>query len=146
MIMIKAKDIMQIRLVTATPDTPASEVINILWDNYITGLPVVDGDMSLVGIVSEKDVLDTAFDILAGSADDPIASKNVSDIMTTDIVYFRPDDDLADICECFKKNAFRRIPVVDNGKLVGLVSRKDIIHHAFYKSRTHLRQKETASQ
>ena len=144
--MIKAKDIMQIRLVTATPDIPASEVIDILWDNYITGLPVVDSDMSLVGIVSEKDVLDTAFDILDGSADDPIMSKNVGDIMTKDIVYFRPDDNLADICQCFKDNAFRRIPVVDNGRLIGLVSRKDIIHHAFYKNRTHIRQKEIAGQ
>ena len=145
--MIKVKDIMQIRLVTAKQDTSAAEVINILWDNYITGLPVVDDDMSLVGIVSEKDVLDTAFRILTGSPDDPIMSKNVGDIMTKDIVYFRPDDTLADVCQCFRDNVFRRIPVVDAGKLIGLVSRKDVIHHAFYKSREnelHLSQKETA--
>ncbi len=146
--MIKVKDVMQTHLVTAKQDTSAAEVIDILWDNYITGLPVVGDDMSLVGIVSEKDVLGTAFSILTGSNDDPAMSKNVGDIMTKDIVCFRPDDNLADVCQCFMNNAFRRVPVVDNGRLVGLVSRKDVIHHAFCKSRKnklHIHQKETAA-
>ncbi len=133
--MIKAKDIMQTNLITAKHDTPAFEVINILGQNNITGLPVVDDDMALVGLVSEKDVLSIAYHILTDSIGHDMDSKNIGDIMTKDVVSFRPDDNLADICQCFMNKPFRRIPVVDNGKLVGIISRKDIIFRSFAKSK-----------
>lgn len=131
--MLKAKDIMQSSLVTAKRDTSVIEAINILGQNKITGLPVVDDDMTLVGLVSEKDVLSIAYHVLAGIVGSTKDAKKIGDIMTKDVVSFRLNDNLADICQCFMNKPFRRVPVLDNGKLVGIISRKDIIAHAFAK-------------
>ncbi len=129
--MLKARDIMQSSLITVKEDTPVIEAINILGQNKITGLPVVDDDMNLVGLVSEKDVLRIAYQVLAGVVGSGMDTKKIGDIMTKDVVSFRLDDNLADICQCFMNKPFRRVPVLDNGKLVGIISRKDIIAHAF---------------
>lgn len=131
--MLKAKNIMQSSLITVKQDTPVIEAINILGQNKITGLPVVDDDMTLVGLVSEKDVLSIAYHVLADVAGNAMDAKKIGDIMTKDVVSFRLDDNLADICQCFMNKPFRRVPVLDNGKLVGIISRKDIIAHAFAK-------------
>ncbi len=129
--MLKAKEIMQSSLITAKQDTTVIEAINILAQNKITGLPVVDDDMNLVGLVSEKDVLSIAYHVLAGIVDSAMDTRKIGDIMTKDVVSFRLDDNLADICQCFMNKPFRRVPVLDNGKLVGIISRKDIVAHAF---------------
>jgi len=132
--MLKAKDIMQSSLITAKQDTPVIEAINILGQNKITGLPVVDDDMTLLGLVSEKDVLSIAYHVvLADVVGNAMDTKKIGDIMTKDVVSFRLDDNLADICQCFMNKPFRRAPVLDDGKLVGIISRKDIIAHAFAK-------------
>ncbi len=131
--MLKAKDIMQSSLITVKLNTPVIEAINILGQNKITGLPVVDDDMTLVGLVSEKDVLGIAYHVLADVVGNAMDAKKIGDIMTKDVVSFRLDDNLADICQCFMNKPFRRVPVLDNGKLVGIISRKDIIAHAFAK-------------
>lgn len=131
--MLKAKDIMQSSLITAKQDTPVIEAINILGQNKITGLPVVDDDMTLLGLVSEKDVLSIAYHVLAEVVGNAMDAKKIGDIMTKDVISFRLDDNLADICQCFMNKPFRRVPVLDNGKLVGIISRKDIIAYAFAK-------------
>ena len=131
--MLKAKEIMQSNVITAKQDAPVLEVINLLAQNEITGLPVVDDDMTLVGLVSEKDVLSIAYHVLADVIGDAMDSRKISDIMTEDVVSFSPDDHLADICQCFMNKPFRRVPVLDNGKVVGIISRKDIIVHASAK-------------
>ena len=131
--MLKAKEIMQSNLITAKQDAPVLEVINLLAQNEITGLPVVDDDMTLVGLVSEKDVLGIAYRVLADVIGNAMDVKKIGDIMTKDVVSFSPNDNLDDICQCFMNKPFRRVPVLDNGKVVGIISRKDIIAHAFAK-------------
>ena len=54
---------------------------------------------------------------------------NVEDFMTEEVVCFQPTDSLIDIAESFIQNSFRRVPIVDDGKLVGIISRKDIIKY-----------------
>ncbi len=131
--MLKAKDIMQSNLITAKEDTTVIEAISILGQNKITGLPVVDDDLNLVGLVSEKDIMSIAYHVLSDVIGNATDIKKLGDIMTKDVVSFRLDDNLADICQCFMNKPFRRVPVLDNGKLVGIISRKDIISHAFAK-------------
>lgn len=118
--MFKAETIMKTDLITADRQDPIYEAIRTLVDNNITGLPVVDDDMNLVGVITEKDVLRLLYD----NRDE---SGKVEDFMTEKVISFGPGDSLIDIADSFINNHFRRVPIVTNGKLVGVISRKDII-------------------
>ena len=83
---------------------------------------MVNDDMTLAGIVSEKDVLQLLYNI----KDKP---GKVEDFMTKDIISFNREDNLVDITECLVNNNFRRVPIASDGKLVGIVSRRDIIKY-----------------
>ena len=131
--MLKAKDIMQTDLITVAEQTPVHEVIDILAEKKITGLPVVDGNGRLVGIVSEKDILIMAYHKITDTCDEAMNSRKIGGVMTSEVVSFRPEDNLADICQCFMNSPFRRVPVLDDGRPVGLISRKDIVSFAFSK-------------
>ena len=131
--MLEAKDIMRTDLITVTKQTPVHEAIDILAENKITGLPVVDDNGRLVGIVSEKDVLVMAYRKITDTCNEAMNSRKITDVMTSEVVSFRPADNLADICQCFMNNNFRRVPVLDDGRLVGIISRKDIVSCAFSK-------------
>lgn len=131
--MIQAKDIMQCDLVTICKDASVFDVIDILGEKGITGIPVVDESMDLLGIVSEKDILTMAYRFICDPEDESVKSKTVGDVMISEVVTFRHDDNLADICQCFLNNPFRRVPVLEDGKLVGIISRKDIIGCAYGK-------------
>lgn len=118
--MFEAKTIMKTNLITVKRETPIYGAIRTLVENNITGLPVVNDDMSLAGVITEKDLLKLLYNV----EDKP---GNVEDFMTKGIVSFNQEDNLIDITECLIKNNFRRVPIVREGKLVGIVSRKDII-------------------
>lgn len=120
--MFETKAIMTTDIIAVKRQTPISRVIEILLENNITGLPVVSDDMTLVGIISEKDLLNLLSDLKDDSA-------KVEDFMTKDVVSFDKDEDLIAICECLIKNHFRRVPIVEEEKLVGIISRKDIIKY-----------------
>lgn len=118
--MFKAKTVMTTNVISVNRQTQIYEAIKTLVGNNITGLPVVNDDMTLAGVLSEKDVLN----LLYNTEDRP---GSVEDFMTNDPVCFDVDDSLVDIAECFIKNNFRRVPIVAEGKLAGIISRKDII-------------------
>lgn len=118
--MFKAKTIMTTEVITVKRQTEIYQAIRTLAKNNITGLPVINNDMSLAGIITEKDVLKLLYNI-------EDRTSQVEDFMTKGIVGFNQDDSLIDITECLIKNNFRRVPIVARGKLVGIVSRKDII-------------------
>ncbi len=118
--MFKAKTVMTTDVISVHRETEIYEAIRALVENNITGLPVVNDDMSLAGIITEKDVLSLLYNV----EDKPC---KVEDFMTKGIVSFNENDSLIDIAECFIENDFRRVPIITQGKLVGIVSRKDII-------------------
>ena len=120
--MFEAKTIMTTDLVTVKRETGIYEAIRTMVENNITGLPVVNDDMSLAGIITEKDVLKLLYNI----EDKP---GKVEDFMTKGIVTFNQDDSLIDITDRLIKSNFRRVPIVAEGKLAGIVSRKDIIKY-----------------
>ncbi len=120
--MLKAKDIMSTDLVTVKSQTSVYEAIQELIDNNITGLPVVDDDMTVVGVISEKDMLKLLYDMEKDGG-------TVADYMTETAVSFNPEDNLLDICNCFMQNPFRRVPILSDGKLAGIISRADIIEY-----------------
>lgn len=120
--MFKVEDIMTTNLITVTRDTLVGRAMKILTEKEITGMPVVDDDMKLVGIISEKDVLELLHDIENNDI-------TVEEYMTTDVVSFEQDTNLIDICDFLTKKDFRRVPITLRGKLVGILTRKDIIRY-----------------
>jgi len=120
--MVKANAIMTSSVVAVTAETDIYEAIRTMVANDVTGLPVVTDDGTLVGVVTEKDVLSLLYNV----EDHP---GRVRDFMTSEVVAFEQSADVLDIAERLGDNDFRRVPILDNGKLVGIVSRKDIIRH-----------------
>ncbi len=121
--MPKAKDIMTENVVSVKKDTPIYEALKLLAKYNITGIPVVREDMILVGVLSEKDVLRLFY------AHEGEEEGTVNDFMTQPAVHFDEKESLLDICDCLTNNYFRRVPVTSEGKLVGIISRKDIIDY-----------------
>ncbi len=115
-----ARHVMTCGLLTVKRNTPVYTAMELIANGNITGLPVVDDSMKLVGIVSEKDLLKLLCD--------PNAKPGlVQDYMTRDIVSFDYDDSLFEICHCLINNNFRRVPILNKNRLTGIISRRDII-------------------
>ena len=117
---VKAKDIMSRNLITVKRNTPVFEAIQTLVEHQITGLPVVESGWVLEGIVTEKDFLRL---INETTADE----KTVAQVMTTQVISFQEEDSVEDICTSLIKNNFRRVPILKGNKLVGIISRRDVI-------------------
>jgi CBS domain-containing protein len=120
--MFKAKTIMTRNVISVKRDTEVYDAIRTLDANDVTGLPVVNDDMTIAGIITEKDVISLLYDT-------DNKSCKVEDFMTKGVVSFNEDDSLVDITECLIENSFRRVPITSGGKLVGIISRKDIISY-----------------
>ena len=119
--MISIKSIMTKDVVTISPEMPIYEALNIFKSYQVSGLPVVDTENYVVGLLSEKDVLKLLLDRNV-SVDD-----KVRDYMTKDIISFSENDDAIDVCKFFIHSHIRRVPIISNKKLVGVVSRRDIV-------------------
>jgi CBS domain-containing protein len=120
--MPKAKDIMNTDVVSVKKDTPIFEAVKLLVERNISGLPVVEDDMTLVGILSEKDVVDLFYE------SEKAQSKTVNDYMTEPAVHFKENSALVNICDFLIKNIFRGVPVTSDGKLIGIISVKDVLN------------------
>lgn len=120
--MLKAKDIMKTNVLAVNSHTDIYRAIRIMVENNVTGLPVVRDDLTLVGIVTEKDVLRLLYAI----EDRP---GNVERFMTQPVVAFDQEDHIATVADGLAAHHFRRVPILNGGRLVGIISRKDIVKH-----------------
>jgi CBS domain-containing protein len=126
--MITAKQLMNTSVITIGPDEDIYEAMRMMALNNVTGLPVIDEDGTLLGIITEKDILVLLCHTLEEAVlDHPVGT--VGQFMTRRVVGFGPTDNLADIAQCLSINDFRRVPILDHGKLVGIISRKDVIRY-----------------
>jgi CBS domain-containing protein len=126
--MLKVEDFMTKDVITVTQETPIYEAMALMRKNNITGMPVIDDDMTLVGVITEKDVLR----LFCGDEDDN--NKTVGFFMTRPAVSYRENESLQSVCDFMMVNYFRRVPVVSKkGKLVGIISRPDIIDYIIEK-------------
>jgi len=121
--MLKAKNIMVKEVITVTRDTPVFEAIELLWKNEITGIPVVEYDMTLVGILTEKDVLRLFY------THEVHKNETVKSFMSQPAVHVDENEPLSEACACLMNYFFRRVPVTSKGKVVGIISRPDLIEH-----------------
>ncbi|MCH8218251.1 MAG: CBS domain-containing protein [Planctomycetes bacterium] len=128
--MFKASSAMTRNPVVVNRGTGVYEAISLMIDNEVAGLPVVNADGTVAGIITERDVLKLLYD-----AEDQ--QKTVEHFLTEDVVTFDEDDSLIDITECFLANPFRRVIITSGGRISGVVSRRDIIQYIL-----NLRQKK----
>ena len=119
--MLEAKDIMTRNVVCIKKSIPVVDAIRLMSKNNITGIPVVEDDMTLIGILSEQDVL-RLFHTYNDEKD-----GTVNDFMTQPAIHFEANERLLDICYCLRDNSIRRVPVTSNGKVIGVISRSDIL-------------------
>jgi CBS domain-containing protein len=139
-------DVMVTDVVTVTPDMGVKEFAELLREKRIGGAPVVDADGRLVGIVSEGDLMaldaDLHFPHYIQFLDSVIylesakkfeerlkkaVAATVADIMTDEVKTVRPDDPVRKAATLMSDHRFDRVPVVDGGKVVGIVGRHDVL-------------------
>ncbi|MBE0536510.1 MAG: CBS domain-containing protein [Phycisphaerae bacterium] len=118
--MFKARDVMTGAAICARPEMSIYDAVRLLAGRNITGMPVVDEDLNLIGVLSEKDVLKMLY------TEDSIG-HTVSDYMNTDPVSLPHDASLVDVCDCLIENNFRRVFITEDGVLAGVTSRSDVI-------------------
>lgn len=110
------------QVITATPETTVPQAMARLIENRISCLPVVNNTAELVGIISDKDIF------RAASVDpEGFTGKKVDDLMTTDLIIGLPDDEFDYIAGVMTNNRIRHVPIVQDKRLVGLLSLGDIV-------------------
>jgi CBS domain-containing protein len=140
---MKAADVMTREPMSVTPQTTIVEAARLMLQHRISGLPVTDAKGEVAGIVTEGDLLRRAetgterhrsswltFLVGPGRLARDYASthaRKVGEVMTSEVAVVAPSHELAVVVELMEKHRIRRVPVVDKGKLVGIVSRADLV-------------------
>ena len=141
---MQAADIMTTNVITVRHDTEVREIASLLLKHRISAVPVVDDGMRIVGLVSEGDLIrrvETGTDAphswwLADvlSTHDKTADyikshgRHAADVMTENVITVSSDTSLADIAGILEKHHIKRVPVAENGRLIGIVSRANLLH------------------
>ena len=140
---MQAKDIMSSPVVTVTPDASVAEAAALLLEKRISGVPVVDNTGQIVGILSEGDLLRRVetntqrhrphwLEMLLGQSGDAGSfikshASRVGDVMSHDVIASSPEASLREIAELMERHGIKRVPIVDGGRLVGIVSRATLM-------------------
>ncbi|NJN15063.1 MAG: CBS domain-containing protein [Oscillochloris sp.] len=111
---MKAREIMTENVLVVRDNSAVEEVARMLARNRISGLPVVDESGLLVGLVTEHDLIAKS-------------GRVVVDIMTRGVISVTPDTDVEQVQHLLTNQRIRRVPVVENGQVVGIVSRSDLV-------------------
>lgn len=130
---VKVAAVMTASVITVRPDAPVKEAARLLVEHGISALPVVDATGNLVGIVSEADLIPfetrpdprtqaTPIPPTAGSA-----PRQVSDVMTRKVVTISSDSEVSLAARLMIEADVKRLPVMEGGKLAGIVSRRDLV-------------------
>ena len=140
---MKAADVLGVNVVTAKTGWSVQQVAMVMLEKGISGLPVLDKDERVVGMVSESDLMRRAdcgtghrhswwlrmFMGRDGLAQEYVKEhgRKVEDVMTSTVMTASPSTSLAEIAELLERNNIKRVPIVANGKLVGIVSRANVV-------------------
>lgn len=119
--MLAAGEIMSTKLRTVHPDTSIQEAIEILIDQRVSGLPVTDDEDRLVGMITE-------FALLAVAYDQSVSKHTVSQHMTRDVITVNVDDPVSRVADLCIIHRVRRVPVMKDGRLLGVIARRDVLH------------------
>ena len=121
---VKARDYMCEQLVTFNPETPLFDAINALIEYKIAGAPVINKQGELVGLISEADCLRA---ILTLTYHEEEFGGSVGEYMVTEVETVNQDADIIHVAEIFMNNNRRRLPVMSGKKVIGQISRRDVL-------------------
>jgi len=120
---LTAKDCMVTKLVTLLPEMDVLEAVRLLLKYRISGAPVVDSDGLFLGVFSEK----CSMHVILDAAYDQLPTNEVRAFMDGEAQTISPDTDMLSIAQVFLLTSYRRLPVLEEGRLVGQVSRRDVM-------------------
>jgi CBS domain-containing protein len=120
---ITIADYMSKRLVTLSKETDVIDAVKKLLDHKITSAPVVDTRGHLLGMFSEKDVMNIVLETVYNQS----MSGKVGDYMSTDVISVDANSSIVDLAEKFQQSSIRSFPVFQDNDLVGIVSRTDVL-------------------
>ncbi len=140
---MQARDVMTRNVVTVEPDTPVTEIARLLLEKRISGVPVVESDGRLVGIVSEGDLMRRVEDsparrgawwlAMLGIPEERAIEyvrtrgRRARDVMTRHVITVTPDTPIGRVAQLLEEEHIKRVPVVEDGRLVGIISRADLL-------------------
>jgi len=159
---VLAKEVMTTPVISVTPDTSLKRAAEILDENRFSGMPVIDEEEHLIGIISETDILRYTQQIIGQPLRDPhqvftkgkevlhvdithrgvevielVASTSVETLMTTEVISVQEDTPLYEVSRLMYDNGINRIPVTDDkNKLKGIITRADLIRAMVQKWET----------
>ncbi len=116
---LKGKDVL-----TIEKGMPVHEFARMVADRGVGAAPVTNGDGKLVGVISERDVTRGV-----GAQGGELMSKQVADLMTTTVITCGPDNTVSDVVELMRRHNIRHIPVVDEDRLEGFISIRDVLYN-----------------
>jgi CBS domain-containing protein len=117
---MKLKDVMTRKVFTSTPDTSIKKIADQMKELNVGAIPIVDGNKA-VGIITDRDIV-----LRTVSEDkDPFNAK-AAEVMSVDLIFGNPNMDVDDAAALMSRHRIRRLPVVDNNKLVGIVALGDL--------------------
>jgi CBS domain-containing protein len=111
---MKAEDVMTTKVITITENQTKQQAARLLSQHRISGLPVVNDQNVVVGVVTEYDVISKQ-------------GRTVGEIMTRGVISITPDTDLEEVSHILVHERIKRLPVLDQGQLLGIVSRADLV-------------------
>ncbi|MFC1708979.1 HPP family protein [Candidatus Omnitrophota bacterium] len=146
---MKVEDVMVRKVKSVSPDMPISQALDALTQNEISGLPVIDQDNKLVGMLTEKEVLNYILPgylkkvgsfvyqdnpkVIGNKVKELLQEKKVCEIMRKEVVTVGPDASLSEVARTIMIGKARRVPVVDReDRVVGIIAREDVVK-AFMK-------------
>ena len=118
---MRVKDCMNNEVVWTTGEQTIYDVAKLMNDNHIGSIPVCDNDKKLIGIITDRDIV-----LRTIACDKDAKNTKVVDIMTTDVIRTSKDTEVSWVANMMAKNQIRRVPIVENEKLVGIISIGDL--------------------
>ncbi|MFD2046351.1 acetoin utilization AcuB family protein [Ornithinibacillus salinisoli] len=131
------EEIMNTKVVTLSPTNSIAEALHLLQKHRIRHIPIVNEDRNVVGIVSDRDVRDASPSILEKSTGQQVLENEIQTIMTQPVITVHPLDFVEEIARIFYDREFASVPVVQNNKLVGIVTEKDMLYTLIQLTGTH---------
>lgn len=122
---MRARDVMSSPVITLRPDTPVHGAAALLVSHGFTAAPVMTAEGRVVGIATEADLIRGRMTPEGAAAQRP--KLTVAMVMTESPLAFSPEDDLADVVSVMLDRRIRTVPIIEDGRLVGVLSRRDVL-------------------